>query len=51
MASINLLETEYKYVFGWYGTCENKTSFDLDTVIQHLMGVYHKLTTNIMEGV
>ena len=40
MASINLLETEYKYVFGWYGTCENKTSFDLDTIKQHLMGVY-----------
>ena len=40
MASINLLATEYKYVFGWYGTCEENTSFDLNTIKQHLMGVY-----------
>ena len=40
MASINLLATEYKYVFGWYGTCEENTSFDLNTIKQYLMGVY-----------
>ena len=40
MASINLLESEYKYVFGWYGTCENNTSYDLNTIKEHLVGVY-----------
>ena len=40
MASINLLQSEYKYVFGWYGTCENNTSYDLNTIKEHLVGVY-----------